>query len=701
MKKDKKAIYRTRTPLKIKPVSFRSGPRKKRTITAIRVKWLIASAFAGIFILLCAAVWFVFTARQVVIKIQPQPEKISIQGGIAAPKIGAYYLLRPGAYILHAAKRCFQPLEKQFEVGSEKNQELKISMLKLPGRLSFQAYRSDQPAVAIDGAKVFIDGKEVGQTPLGDLEVRPGSRSVEIRAEKYQNYKADMTVEGCDIHQKFNLALIPGWSEITVDSVPSGATLAVDGKSAGRTPLKLELLAGEHELVLTADRYKPWRSRIAVKANHPQQLETIRLQPADGILTVQTNPPGANVMLGNKFAGETPMKLPLSADTLHIIHISKAGYEKASHKVKLKSDESKTLSVALKAKLGVINFTVKPPDANISIDGKSAGKVPRQLRLVAVEHQVEITKKGYQPYRTRITPRPGFTQEIKVTLVKRAAAQKTTSAVIRAKNGYELRLIRPQIFTMGSSRREQGRRSNETLRKIKLQRPFYMGTREVTNKEFRQFLAAHNSGAFKGRKLNQGQQPVVAVTWEQAALFCNWLSAKESLQPVYFKDAAGLKIADPIGTGYRLPTEAEWEYCARFNANKADLKYPWGNTFPPKPQSGNFADVSAKDLLTFYLKEYNDGFPVSAPTAKFKANGLGLHDMGGNAAEWCHDYYSIYTYDARKIYTDPTGPKTGKHRIVRGSSWRNAGISTLRLSYRDYSNTKRPDLGFRICRYAK
>jgi formylglycine-generating enzyme required for sulfatase activity len=391
--------------------------------------------------------------------------------------------------------------------------------------------------------------------------------------------------------------------------------------------------------------------------------------------------------------------LKLTAETQHLIHIYKAGYEKANRQVKLISEESKTLTIALKPKLGVINFVVEPHGAEIFVDGKSRGPVPRQMRLVAVEHQIEIKKMGYQSYRTGITPRPGFPQEIRITLTNPSSAKKSPAKIIKAKNGYELKLVRPSGFTMGSSRREQGRRSNETLRKVNLQRPFYIGIREVTNKEFKQFSAGHNSGKFKTYRLNRPELPVVGVTWEQAALFCNWLSAREALPPVYILKGGKLAAADPVGTGYRLPTEAEWEFCTRFNKNKVNLKYPWGNKFPPGPKSGNFADESARDLLSSYLVAYNDGYPVMAPPAKFKTNPLGLYDLGGNAAEWCHDYYSIYPYDSQKVYKDPMGPEEGKHHIIRGSSWRQSSISVLRSSYRDYSDSKRLDLGFRVARY--
>jgi formylglycine-generating enzyme required for sulfatase activity len=228
-----------------------------------------------------------------------------------------------------------------------------------------------------------------------------------------------------------------------------------------------------------------------------------------------------------------------------------------------------------------------------------------------------------------------------------------------------------------------------------------MGTKEVNNRLFRMFRNKHQSGTLDGHNLNGPSQPVVRITWEEAALFCNWLSARESLPPVYQQVDERIVAATPMGTGYRLPTEAEWEYCARFQDGKAVLKYPWGNTFPPGPGSGNFADESARDLLPAYIKGYNDRHAVTAPAGRFKANALGLFDIGGNVAEWCHDYYSIYSYKAGKTYSNPVGPADGRHHVVRGSGWKHAFITALRSAYRDYSDSKRPDLGFRVCRYAE
>jgi formylglycine-generating enzyme required for sulfatase activity len=683
--------------IEIEPVTFH--PSHQQPKPKFPLRWLGWLILIVIFSMLSAAAWFVFTARQVVISIEPEPEQITIRGGIIAPRWGAYYLLRPGEYTLTALKRCYEPLSQSIKVAGERNQTLKLQMEKLPGVVSLRAHQEEQSSVEIEGARIHIDGEEVGTTPVQELKVRPGRRSVEIFAKNYQDLKTHMDVEGCGVSQALQFALLPAWGDVAIGSMPEGAKVSIDGKPVGETPLTVHLLPGTYRLEVNADLYKTWRTQLVVKANQAQALDGIQLQPADGILVLSTTPPGANVTVGGEYAGKTPLKIPLPPNTTHLVHISKAGYEKASRKVGVSSAKEEKLTVELVPIKGVVYVMVEPEDAELIVNGKSWGRVRTELRLTAVEHRLEIRKEGYESFLTKITPRPGFPQEVRVALKKKVPEKVAPPSLIKTHNGYALRLIKSGSFTMGASRREQGRRSNETLRKVALKRPFYMGVREVTNKEFREYLAEHHSGWFKKLSLNRDEMPVVQVTWEQAALFCNWLSAKASLPPSYVKRDGKWVAAEPMGGGYRLPTEAEWEYCARYEKDKASLKYPWGNRFPPTPKSGNFADASAKDLLPNYLANYNDGYPGPAPPGVFKPNTLGLHDLGGNVAEWCHDYYTIYAYSGQKVIADPLGPMQGTHRVVKGSSWKDSSITALRLAYRDYSNGKRPDVGFRVCRY--
>jgi formylglycine-generating enzyme required for sulfatase activity len=252
---------------------------------------------------------------------------------------------------------------------------------------------------------------------------------------------------------------------------------------------------------------------------------------------------------------------------------------------------------------------------------------------------------------------------------------------------------------MGSSRREQGRRSNEVLRRVKLSRAFYLGVREVSNAEFREFKAEHDSGEFAGLTLNDDDQPVVRVTWQDAAAFLNWLSIRDGLQPVYEERRGEWVPVRPLRNGYRLPTEAVWAWAARFAERAAALVFPWGMELPPTDDRfGNLADVSAADVLPNTLVTYNDGQPVAAPSGSYAADAVGVFDLGGNVAEWMQDYYEIVVDPGTEQVVDPLGPDAGRFHVVRGPSWRSATITDLRLAYRDYSADAREDLGFRIAR---
>ena len=194
-------------------------------------------------------------------------------------------------------------------------------------------------------------------------------------------------------------------------------------------------------------------------------------------------------------------------------------------------------------------------------------------------------------------------------------------------------------FTMGASRREPGRRANEVLHPVSLRRMFYLQTTEVTNAQFRQFQPSHNSGQIDGKSLNQDAQPAVQVSWQQAAAFCNWLSAKEGL-PAFYRQSNGIITGyNPAAIGYRLPSEAEWAWAARASGATL-LKFPWGDTFPPTLAVENYADNTSAYVTGRILDNYKDGHVVSAPVSSFKPNQHGLYDMGGNVSEWAHDVYS-------------------------------------------------------------
>ena len=177
---------------------------------------------------------------------------------------------------------------------------------------------------------------------------------------------------------------------------------------------------------------------------------------------------------------------------------------------------------------------------------------------------------------------------------------------------------------MGSPRRESGRRANESQRAVELRRRFYLGTREVTNAEYKQFRPQHRSGYVGQNTLELERQPVVNVTWQDAAEYCNWLSQQEGLPAAYEAQAGKLALVQPATTGYRLATEAEWEWAARANRDGSLRKYPWGDALPVPAGAGNFGDRQAQPLLQTFLAELDDGQPVTANVGSFAANPLGF-----------------------------------------------------------------------------
>lgn len=642
-------------------------------------------------LLLALVVMYVFTARAVRIDIEPAPDHYAISGGWLNLKLGERHLLRPGGYTLRADKAGFKPLQQSFEVARTSNQTLSFSLEKLPGRVTFLSS-------SVNGASVFIDGELIGETPLEDAEVPPGTHDVLIRAERFQVFEDTIVVEGANVRQLVKVDLIPAWAIVGITSDPVSAEIRIDGELRATTPASIELLEGTRVLEISVPGYKTVERTLQIVAGEDQQLPVFEMTKSDGRVALESEPAGASVTVAGVYRGQTPVRLALPPGRDYEVQFTRAGFKKAIRKVSVRPDEGRTISVDLEPEQGVFNVSVTPRESRVLVDGKFVGTGTQSLQLTAVPHELRVERAGYAPFEKEIVPRPGFEQEIAVQLkTLQQARYDALSKTVTTGAGQTLVLLRPGSLRMGASRREPGRRANEVMRQVTLTRPFYIATTEVTNAQFAMFDPSHESGIVGRSTLNLDKGPVVKVSWEQAARYCNWLSSRDGLQPAYLERDGKLVLQQPVGTGYRLPTEVEWVWAARADSSG---KYPWGQTMPPPANAGNFADDTARPLLARVIAGLNDGYAATAPVGSFAPNQSGLYDFAGNVAEWINDFYAVNPAAAGTPETDPFGPAQGDFHVVRGASWKHSTITELRWSFRDYAAEPRNDIGFRIARYA-
>jgi len=406
------------------------------------------------------------------------------------------------------------------------------------------------------------------------------------------------------------------------------------------------------------------------------------------------------VKVDGNVIGPAALKGPITlAAGRHRLEVTSEEFDDHTSSFAVRAGTQEVLPVALKPKppppavTGTVRIELSEPQAQlqVKVDGNpvDSAKLDEGLVLPAGDHRLEVTSGQSEGYTSSFTVRAGRQEVLRIPRTPKlplgpplAAAPFDAAQARRHREswgrhlgvpvetansaGMKFVLIPAGEFLMGSS---DGDSNERPPHKVRITKPFYLGQYEVTVGQFRQFVSESGYADWNDRwetafPSQTDNHPVVGVSWDAAKAFCDWLSKKEHKE-------------------YRLPTEAEWEYACRAGSVG---KYCFGD------------DEAA---LGEYAWHSGDSGSQTHVVGQKKPNAWALHDMHGNAREWCADWYGSDYYGSSPT-DDPKGPSSGAFpllRVVRGGSW----SSAARLSRSAHRTADSQDCilhfeGFRVAR---
>jgi len=379
---------------------------------------------------------------------------------------------------------------------------------------------------------------------------------------------------------------------------------------------------------------------------------------------ISVTPSAVSVFVDGREVGDAPNQFDVRSGH-HTVELRAPGYESWTGAFDVGAGNTYSLpAVTLGLRPATLAVTCNVGDASILVDGRVVGMTRRneavELQVAPDARKVEVRREGYASVAETVSLTSGGRQSVTMQLEVASAAPKAADCPA----GYVR--IAPGTFTMGSPAGEEGRYDSETQHRVTITRAYCMKATEVTQGEWQSVMGSNPSNF-----TNCGANcPVEQVSWEDAVGYANAVSRREGLPECY----SGSTFTGLDCRGYRLPTEAEWEYAARAGTTGAT----YGNL----------------DSVAWY--DQNSG-SAAHPVGQKQPNAWGLYDMLGNVWEWTGDWYAAYP----ATVTDPTAPTTGSTRVHRGGSW----ISYARFAraaIRSYAapGLRNGFLGFRLSRTA-
>lgn len=492
------------------------------------------------------------------------------------------------------------------------------------------------------GALVFLDEKQVGQTPLTLDRIASGSHSLRFQAPQYAVERRNVSVAD---GQTANVAvtLAARFAEITVQA-PQGAVVTVDGDRKGSGTLSWRQGEGLCDIVVSMAGHRDARRQLEVVAGRAQTVQ-LTPQPIYGSASVDSDPMDAEIWIDGKQYGVTPNVVERLLVGSHTLVLKKSGCADLQQQFSVEEGKEASLSVKLTTGRSV-QFTSEKPGMQIIVDGKELGTTPLTA-VVGFGHHSVLAMRGGDIIDVR---------DLDITSAGAPLTMAFSDFVNQTLtvNGVQFTMVAVEggTFTMGATS-EHGSDAwddEKPAHKVTLS-DYYIGQTEVTQALWEAVMGSNPSG-HKGDNL-----PVECVSWDDCQEFIQ-------------------KLNQLTGKQFRLPTEAEWEYAARGGRKSRGCKYAGGN-----------------DIGSVAWYDGNSGKETHAVATK-QANELGIYDMSGNVWEWCSDWYGDYQSSSQ---SDPQGPSSGFGRVRRGGGYYGfAGFCRVSFRYCGTPDGRDNYLGLRL-----
>ncbi len=607
---------------------------------------------------------------------------VSISTGFALMFRGIAYSLSDEPVVLVSAPG-FRSATRAI-TAADKGGTIVVYLEELPGQLTITTSPSD------DRTRWSLDQIPASIGDIFEQEVTPGPHEIEINSPFFRVETRDLDIQrGATESLAVDLTAVEG--TFIVNSVPTNSTIIINGKAYGQTPADIALDGGQYEVEIQNPAFKATVETIEITNSKPEIERHYTLQPLSGSLVFTVKPQGG-VLLVNGKKSDATKPVTVTANVESQISYMLDGYFSQTKVVTLNANEVRKITLTLEPELGAVDVRSQP-SASVYVNNVHVGDTPLLISLPAIGTTVALRKDGYRSIEKTVVPTSKRTTAISENLRTELAARLAESPRAYENSvGASLLLFEPSSFEMGAPRHEQGQRANEFQRSIKLNKPFYASTHEISVAQFAHFDLDY-------AKASNTDNPITSVGWITAAEFCNWLSQEEGLEPFYQLTGTGYRGVNEGADGYRLLTEPEWEWLARSASKHAQTIFSWGDSSVVPPKAGNIADETARGIARFFVPNYTDGFAKVAPVGSFPAEPSGLFDLTGNVSEWVHDYYSLQPPTTNTMEVDPLGPTYGDAHVVKGSNWQSGTRTTLRAAYREGVVGGREDIGFRIGRY--